>query len=123
MEETHPIIVCLFCLGGAVKSYLPMEKGSNGKVPGSESGHDKSQERPDSVIVEGRDEHSCRTAGSKYVCPSSLVEVVVYVVYVTAWNIINHNQTDIYIHHFLSHFIYPYQRYCPLPGTSYQLDH
>lgn len=54
-------------------AYLSMDKGSNGHIPCSVSGHHKAQKRPDSIIVERRDEHSGRTAGSKYIRPSSLV--------------------------------------------------
>lgn len=31
--------------------YLAMEEGSNGEVPSSVSGHYKTKERPDSIIV------------------------------------------------------------------------
>lgn len=63
--------------------YLAMGKGSYGHIPCSVSGHHEAQEWPDSVVVERRDEDRCCTACPKDVSPSSLVQIVVYVVYVT----------------------------------------
>lgn len=60
-----------------------MDKGSNGEIPCSVSSHNKAQERPNSVIMEWWDEDSCCTASAKDISPSSLVKIVVYVVYIT----------------------------------------
>ena len=60
-----------------------MKDGCNSKVPSRVSGHSKTQKRPDSVIVEGRYEHSGGTASSKNISPSPFIQFVIYVVYVT----------------------------------------
>lgn len=61
-----------------------MNEGCYGEVPSCVSGHYKAKERPDSVVVKGRNEDSCSTAGSEYVSPSSLVQIIIYVIYVAA---------------------------------------
>lgn len=61
-----------------------MNKGSNGQIPCSVSGHYKAKKCPDSVVMERRNEHSGSTAGTKYVSPSSLVKIVIDVVDITA---------------------------------------
>lgn len=53
--------------------YLAMNKSSNGEVPGSEGGHNEAEKRPNSIIMERRNEHCCGTACPKYVCPSPLI--------------------------------------------------
>lgn len=80
--------------------YLAVEKGGNGEIPGGVSGHEEAEEGPHPIIVEGWDEHCRRTARPKYVRPSPLVQVVVYIVYVTETN---DNQSS---HHLL--YIYMY---------------
>lgn len=71
-----------------------MDKGSNCEIPCSVSSHNKTQEWPNSVIMKWRDEDSCSTASSKDIRPSSLVEIVVYVVDVTG---IKTNESDKHI--------------------------
>jgi hypothetical protein len=60
--------------------YLAMNNSCNGEIPSCVSCHSKSKERPNTVIVEGWYEHSCSTTCSKDICPSSFVQVVIYVV-------------------------------------------
>lgn len=92
-----------------------MEKGSYGHIPCSVSGHNKAQEWPDSVIVERRDEDCCCTTGTKDVSPCSLVQIVIYVVYVTV--------TEHYMLAYDYIYIYIYSNfkivaYCRLPCTG-----
>lgn len=61
-----------------------MDKGSNGHIPSSIGCHHEAKEGPNSVIVERRYEDSGSTASAKDISPSSLVQIVVYVIYVTA---------------------------------------
>lgn len=61
-----------------------MDKGSNGHIPSSVSGHHKAKERPNSVIMERGNENSGSTASAKYISPSPLVQIVVYIIDVTA---------------------------------------
>lgn len=65
-----------------------MENGGNGEVPSSVGGHQESKERPDSVVVEGRNEDCGCTTSSEYVCPCPLVQIIIYVIYVAATFII-----------------------------------
>lgn len=62
-----------------------MEDGGNGEVPSSVSGHQKTKKGPDSVVPKGRNEHSSGTASPKDVRPSSLVQVIIYVINITAY--------------------------------------
>lgn len=64
--------------------YLSVDKGSNGHIPSSVGGHHEAKERPNSVIVERGDEDSGSTASAKDISPSPLVQIVVYVIDVTA---------------------------------------
>lgn len=61
-----------------------MKKSSSGEVPGSEGGHEETEKRPNSIVMERRNEHCCGTTCPKYVCPCPLIELVIYVVYVAA---------------------------------------
>lgn len=61
-----------------------MDKGSNGHIPSSIGSHHEAKERPNSVIVERGYEDSGSAASAKDIGPSSLVQIVVYVIYVTA---------------------------------------
>jgi len=63
-----------------------MSNGCNGQIPSSVGGHAKTKEGPYPVVVEWWDEHCGGTASSKYVGPSPLVQVVIYVVYITVYN-------------------------------------
>lgn len=74
-----------------VKLYLAMYEGGNGKIPRSVGGHAQSKEWPYPVIVEWRYEHRRGTTSTKYVCPRSLIEMIIYVVYVTARNNLKNN--------------------------------
>jgi hypothetical protein len=64
--------------------YLTMKKSSNADIPGSKGGHKKPEKRPNSIVMEGRNEHCCGTACPKYVRPCPLIKLVIYVVYVAA---------------------------------------
>lgn len=64
--------------------YLTMNESSNRHIPGRVCCHTKTQKRPDAVVVEGRDENSCRTARSEYIRPCPLVQPIVNVIYITA---------------------------------------
>lgn len=70
-----------------------MEEGGDGEVPSSVGGHEEAEEGPDSVVVEGWDEHGGSTAGAEDVSPRPLVQVIVNVVYVAA-NCMQINQID-----------------------------
>lgn len=59
-----------------------MNKGRDGQVPCSESGHPQTQKRPNSVVVKRWDEHSSCTTRPKYVSPCSLVQSIVNVIYI-----------------------------------------
>ena len=61
-----------------------MDEGGDGEVPGSVGGHDEAEDRPDPVVVEGRDEHRGGAASSEDVGPRPLVQPVVDVVDVAA---------------------------------------
>ena len=65
-------------------SYLSVDKGSNGHIPSSVSSHHKTKKRPNSVIVKRRNEDSGSTASAKDIRPSPLVQIVVYVIDITA---------------------------------------
>lgn len=60
-----------------------MKQSSNGHVPRCVGRHDKANEGPDSVVVEGRNKYCGGAASPKDVCPCPLVQVIVYVVDVT----------------------------------------
>lgn len=62
-----------------------MNKGSNGQIPSSVSGHSKAKERPNPVVVERGNEHCGRTTSSEYVRPCPLVQIVIYIIYITAY--------------------------------------
>ena len=61
-----------------------MKEGGNGEIPSSVGGHEQAKKGPNSVVVKGRNKHSGGTACSKYVCPSPLVQVIIYVIYIAA---------------------------------------
>ena len=61
-----------------------MEKCGDGEVPSSVSGHDKTEERPNTVIVERWYEDGRGTTSTKYIRPSPLVQSIVYVIYIAA---------------------------------------
>ena len=61
-----------------------MDKGSNGHIPSSVSGHHEAKERPNSVVMERRNENSGSTTSAKDISPSPLVQIVVYVIDITA---------------------------------------
>lgn len=66
-------------------AYLAMNKGCNGHIPSCVRGHAKAKERPNPVVVEWGYEHCGSTTSSKNVGPSPLVQVIIDVVYVTAY--------------------------------------
>lgn len=66
-----------------IEKYLAVDQRSNGQIPSSIGGHDKAQKRPNPVVVERGDEHCSSTACTKDVGPCSLVQLVIYIVYVT----------------------------------------
>ena len=68
-----------------VVACLAINKGCNGQVPSCVRGHAKAKERPNPVVVEWGYEHCGGTACSENVSPSPLVQVIIYVVYVTAY--------------------------------------
>jgi hypothetical protein len=54
-----------------------MDKGSNSHVPSCVRNHDKTEERPKSVVTEGRYQHCHHATCSKYVGPFPLVQVII----------------------------------------------
>lgn len=62
-----------------------MNYSCNGHIPGGVSGHAKTKKRPNSVVVERGYEDSGSTTSSKYVGPCPLVQMIIYVVYITAY--------------------------------------
>ena len=75
MDKILEVHICFFV-------YLAMEEGGNGEVPCSVCGHHQAKEGPNSVVVEGWDEDCSCTACTKDICPGSLVQPIIYVVYV-----------------------------------------
>ena len=69
-----------------------MNESCYSHVPSSVSGHSKSKKRPNTVIVEGGNEHRGGTASSKDVSPSPFIQVVIYVVNVTVLANRNHKR-------------------------------
>lgn len=65
-------------------TYLPVDEGGDGEVPGGVGGHAEAEEGPDPVVVEGGDEHRGGAASPEDVRPCPLVQPVVDVVDVTA---------------------------------------
>lgn len=63
---------------------LAMNQCGDGQIPSGVSGHSKAQEGPNPVVVEGGYEHCGGTTSSEYVRPCPLVQIVIYVIYVTA---------------------------------------
>lgn len=61
-------------------NYLAVDKGGDGHVPSSVSGHPKPQKGPNPVVMERRDENSCCTTSSKNISPCSLVQMIVDVI-------------------------------------------
>lgn len=61
-----------------------MNKGCNGQIPSCVRGHAKANEGPYPVVVEWGYEHCGGTTSSENISPSPFVQVVIYVVYVTA---------------------------------------
>lgn len=108
--------------------YLAMDQGCNSKIPSSIRSHYEAKERPDPIVMERRDEHSCSTTSSKDVGPCPLVKVIIYVVNVTAKA--EKLYTNLYIKPFISflfhlmkskyHFFFSLYI---LPSTCNQLYH
>lgn len=69
------------------RDYLAMNEGCDRHIPGSVGSHTKSKERPNPIVVEGRYEYCGSTTSPKYVCPCPLVQMIIYVVYITATQI------------------------------------
>jgi hypothetical protein len=65
-------------------SYLAVDGGGDGEIPGGVGGHAEAEEGPDAVVVEGGDEDGGGAARPEYVRPCPLVQPVVDVVDVTA---------------------------------------
>ena len=65
-------------------TYLAVDGGGDGEVPGGVGGHAEAEEGPDAVVVEGGDEDGGGAAGPEDVGPCPLVQPVVDVVDVTA---------------------------------------
>lgn len=61
---------------------LAVKERSYGEVPRSVSGHSESKERPDSIVMERRNENSCGTTSPKYVCPCPLVQFIINIIYI-----------------------------------------
>lgn len=61
---------------------LAVDEGGDGEVPGGVGGHAEAKEGPHPVVMEGWDEHCRRAAGAEDIGPCSLVEPIVYVVYI-----------------------------------------
>lgn len=81
-----------------------MNYSCNGHIPGGVSGHAKTKKRPNSVVVERRNEHRGCAACSKYICPCPFVQMVVYVVYIT--NIFTQKQNNSQFFFLYYNFIY-----------------
>lgn len=64
-------------------NHLAMNDSCNGHIPSSVGGHSETKKWPNSVVVEWGYEHSGGTTSSKYVCPSPLVQMIVYIVDIT----------------------------------------
>ena len=71
-----------------------MDNGGDGQVPCGVSGHTQAEKWPNPVIMERRYKNSGCTTCTEYVSPCSLVQVIVYVINVTATKsiiiIVNH---------------------------------
>ena len=83
-----------------------MHKGGNSEVPSSVGSHEEAKKGPDSVVVEGWDEHCGGTTCSENVSPCPFVQVIIYVVYVAAQIKSNHDHSPPAHRH--DHVIYLY---------------
>jgi len=66
-------------------AYPAMNKWCNGQIPSSVGGHAKTKEGPYPVVVKWWNEHCGGTTSPKYVGPSPFVQVIIDVVYITAY--------------------------------------
>jgi hypothetical protein len=67
-------------------NYLSVKYSCNCKIPSSVSGHNKTQKGPYSIVVKWRNKNSSGTTSSENVSPSSLVKIIIYVIYVAVGN-------------------------------------
>ena len=63
--------------------HLAMNKCYNCQIPSSVSGHYKAKKRSNLIVVKEGYERSSGIAGSKYICPCSLVQMVIYIIDIT----------------------------------------
>lgn len=75
---------------------LTVDKSRNGKVPSGVSGHAKTEKGPYPVVVKRWNKYCGCTTRSEYVSPRPLVQLVVYIIYVTVHYCLNTIKTHTY---------------------------